>query len=223
MDNIRDTEKHQNDVIDVPAIIDATPTGIMQAIDIADYSQFLYNANISGKSVTDFTSEGIKTIALQYGISTGEVDIKFLNDDCTEAIFKCTATNQHGQTASVNIWQSKTEYGKENRFWIEKGTTRAIRNAQKALLPVELIKSALQKAIAKGVAKQSEIAKAQKHCSTAYQKRKSDGRTKRDLLNAAEEAWGLPNTEWDVELWTQFAYALGADDFDKAIENGGIA
>ena len=28
------------------ATVDATPAGIMEAIEIADYSQFLYNANM---------------------------------------------------------------------------------------------------------------------------------------------------------------------------------
>jgi len=54
---------------------------------------------------------------------------------------------QTGQTATVKILQGKQEFGRPNRFWIEKGTTRVIRNAQKALLPIGLLRSALQKAI----------------------------------------------------------------------------
>ena len=228
MKNDKEKNKETNEIIDVPATlaVDATPTGILQAIDIADYSQFLYNANMGGKAVTDFTSEGIKTIALQYGISTGEVSIKFLEGDSEAAIFSCTATNPHGQTASVNVWQSKFEKGRENRFWIEKGTTRAIRNAQKALLPVDLLKSALQKAIAKGEAEQGDIAAAQKRAGAAYKTRTekqvaADTRGKRELLGAAEEAWGLANTEWDSELWHAFADALETEDFDDALEKNG--
>ena len=74
------------------ATVDATPAGIMEVIEIADYSQFLYNANMGGKPVTDFTSEGIETISLQYGISTGPVEIQFL-DDGNAAIFTSTATH----------------------------------------------------------------------------------------------------------------------------------
>ena len=88
------------------ATVDATPAGIMEAIKIADYSQFLYNANMGDKPVTDFTSEGIKTIALQYGISTGTVEIQFL-DDGNAAIFTCTATHQNGQTAKGEAEQSE--------------------------------------------------------------------------------------------------------------------
>jgi len=54
------------------------------------------------------------------------------------------------QTATVKILQEKQEFGRSNRYWIEKGTTRVIRNAQKALLPVGLLKSALEKAIIAG-------------------------------------------------------------------------
>jgi len=99
--------------------------------------------------VTGLSAEGVKTLPLQFGISTGAVDIEFLDDMRTEALFTCTATNmQTGQTATVKILQEKREYGnRSNRYWIEKGTTRVIRNAQKALLPVGLLKSALEKAI----------------------------------------------------------------------------
>jgi len=99
--------------------------------------------------VTDLSVEGVKTLPLQFGISTGDVDIEFLDDMRTEALFTCTATNmQTGQTATVKILQEKREYGnRSNRYWIEKGTTRVIRNAQKALLPVGLLKTALEKAI----------------------------------------------------------------------------
>jgi len=48
----------------------------------------------------------------------------------------------------VKILQEKQEYGNRgNRYWIEKGTTRVIRNAQKALLPIGLLKTALEKVI----------------------------------------------------------------------------
>lgn len=216
-------EHHETEQINEPeettalATVDATPAGIMAAIEIADYSQFLYNANMGGKPVTAFTSEGIKTISLQYGISTGPVEIQFL-DDGNAAIFTCTATHQNGQTASVNVYQSKMDYGKENKFWIEKGTTRAIRNAQKALLPVELLKTALQRAIAKGEAEQSEITKAQARCSRIYREREKElQRSKRELLQDAADAWDLEFAEWDVELWHQFADALESSDFESAI------
>ena len=92
------------------------------------------------------------------------------------------------------------------------------------MLPVELLKTALQKAIAKGEAQQGDIAAAQKRAGAAYKTRTAkevatDTRSKRELLRAAEDAWGLVNTEWDSELWHAFADALEAEDFDGAIEN----
>jgi len=125
-----------------------TPRNLLEQIDLDDYKQFLYSFESRGETVTDLSAEGVKTLALQFGISTGEVDIEFLDEAKSEALFTCTATNmQTGQTATVKILQGRQEFGRSNRYWIEKGTTRVIRNAQKALLPVGLLKSALEKAI----------------------------------------------------------------------------
>jgi len=111
-----------------------TPRSILDSIDPEDYKQFLIEYRFGGVAVTDLSAEGVKTLALQFGISTGEVDIEFLDEARTEALFTCTATNmQTGQTATVNIYQEKREFGRSNRYWIEMGTTRMIRNAQKAL------------------------------------------------------------------------------------------
>ena len=57
---------------------------------------------------------------------------------------------------------------RDNPHWISKGCSRSIRNAIKARLPVQLFKTALQKAIASGEAKQSAIVEAQKACGQAY-------------------------------------------------------
>jgi len=125
-----------------------TPRNLLEQIDLDDYKQFLYSFESRGETVTDLSAEGVKTLALQFGISTGEVDIEFLDEAKSEALFTCTATNmQTGQTATVKILQGRQEFGRSNRYWIEKGTTRVIRNAQKALLPVGLLKTALEKAI----------------------------------------------------------------------------
>ena len=200
--------------------IDATPAGIMESIDIAAYAQFLYNANIGGEERIGFNAEGIKTIALQYGISTGPVEVMFLNEDKTEAVFSCTATNIHtGQTASVNVSQSKISYGKESKFWIETGTSRAIRNSQKALLPVHLLKTALQKAIAKGEAEKSKIAEAQKKCTEAFKKYTGE-LSKEQCLAVAENAFGMSYIQWDSELWDLFATALQSEDFEAALPDG---
>jgi len=63
-----------------------------------------FTVESKGGTVTDLSAEGVKTLALQFGISTGAVDIEFLDDARTEALFTCTATNmQTGQTATVKI------------------------------------------------------------------------------------------------------------------------
>lgn len=202
------------EIIDVPATIDATPTGILATIEIQDYSQFLTSYSVSGQLVTEFTAEGIKTIALQYGISTGDVEIQETRNG-SGAIFRCTATNTHtGQTASVNVYQSfTTATGKEDRFWVEKGTTRAIRNAQKALLPVGLLKIALQKAIQQGNAQQSDLIQAQRETTKVWQSIEADffdiGVSKREVFDAAQE-WLGDAEMWDAETWRRFAVALKA-------------
>ena len=133
---------------------------ILAPLELSDYSQFLYPTNFGGKAGQDFTAEGIKTIGLQNGISTGDVKIKFLNDEKTIALFYCTATDRDGNTSKRVVKQHETENGRVNPHWIEKGIARAERNAIKARLPIQLFKTALQKAIAQCEAKQSAIVEA---------------------------------------------------------------
>ena len=137
--------------VEAPQATQITPSErILAPLSLEDYSQFLYDTNYGGKPGKDFTAEGIKTIGLQNGISTGEVKIEFLNDEKTEALFYCTATDRNGDTSQRVIKQCENEHGRINPNWIEKGCARAERNAIKARLPVQLFKTALEKAIATG-------------------------------------------------------------------------
>lgn len=108
---------------------------LLSILELSDLTQFLYDTNYGGKAGKDFTAEGIKTIGLQNGISTGEVKIEFLNDEKTEALFYCTATDRHGDTSERVVKQGEKENGRINPNWIEKGIARAERNAIKARLP----------------------------------------------------------------------------------------
>ena len=140
------------------AIAPITPAEqVLTPLQIADYSQFLYDTNFGGKRGKDFTAEGIKTIGLQNGISTGDVRVEFLNNEKTKKLFYCTATDANGNTSERVVKQCELENGRVNPHWIEKGIARAERNAIKARIPVQLFKTALQKAIAAGEAKQAAI------------------------------------------------------------------
>ena len=169
-----------------------------------DYSQFLYETNYGGKRGQDFTAEGIKTLGLNNGISTGDVRIEFLNDEKTEALFYCTATDRNGDTSSVVIQQNRKENGRDNPHWISKGCSRAIRNAIKARLPVQLFKMALKKAIDAGEVKQSAIVEAQRQLSVAWAERDESlcHIKKTTFYKAAQQEYGDAD-DWDADTWHQ--------------------
>ena len=177
---------------------------ILAPLELPDYSPFLYNTNYGGKPGQDFTAEGIKTLGLNNGISTGEVRVEFLNPEQTVALFYCTATDRNGDTSSVVVKQTETENGRINPHWIEKGSSRAIRNAIKARLPVQLFKTALQKAIAAGEAKQSAIVVAQQQLSVAWDKRDESlySIDKATFFKAAQVEYG-ESEHWDADTWQQ--------------------
>ena len=177
---------------------------ILAPLELSDYSQFLYETNYGGKKGQDFTAEGIKTIGLNNGISTGDVRIEFLNDEKTEALFYCTATDHNGDESSVVIQQNKRENGRENPHWISKGCSRAIRNAIKARLPVQLFKTALQKSIAAGEAKQSAIVESQRALGVAWAERDESlyHINKKHFYDAAQREYG-DSDEWDANTWQQ--------------------
>lgn len=194
---------------------------ILAPIGIADYSQFLYSTNYGGKPGQDFTAEGIKTIGLQNGISTGDVRIKFLNDQKTKALFYCVATDRDGNTSERVVKQTEKENGRVNPHWVEKGCARAERNAIKAHLPIQLFKTALQKAIAAGEAKQSAIVEAQRALGTAFAERDESlcHISKKQFYAAAQAEYGEAD-QWDADTWHQVINDLAKlTDWVKAITN----
>ena len=182
---------------------------ILAPLELSDYSQFLYDTNYGGKKGQDFTAEGIKTIGLQNGISTGNSRIEFLNDEKTEALFYCTATDRNGDTSEVVIQQNQNENGHNNPHWISKGSSRAIRNAIKARIPVQLFKTALQKAIAAGEARQSAIIEAQHALGVAWAERNESlhHTDKPCFYKAAQAEYGDAEL-WDAEQWKQITSDL---------------
>ena len=185
-------DEHQN--IETTAIVEAdahpvTPSEqILAPLGIADYSQFLYEHSYGGKKGLDFTYEGIKTLGLNNGISTGKVRVEFINDDNTEALFYSTATDHNGDTSSIVVKGKETEHERVNPNWVSKYSSIAIRNAIKARLPIQLFKIALQKAIAQGEAKQSAIVEAQRQLGIAWDERDESLHhiNKRQFFNAAQ-------------------------------------
>ena len=177
---------------------------ILAPLELSDYSQFLYSTNFGGQKGQDFTYEGIKTLGLNNGISTNDVKVEFLNDEKTDALFYCRATDRNGDTSDVVVRQKETENGRVNPNWVEKGCSRAIRNAIKALLPVQLFKTALQKAILAGDAKQSAIVEAQKALGVAWTERDESlcNIDKRTFFKAAQREYG-ESEHWDADTWIQ--------------------
>ena len=182
---------------------------ILAPLILENYSQFLYSTNFGGQKGQDFTAEGIKTLGLHNGISTGEVRVEFLNDQKTEALFYCTATDANGNASERVVKQTETENGRVNPHWIEKGIARAERNAIKARLPVQLFRTALQKAIAAGEAKQSAIVEAQKALAIAWAERDTrlHHTNKRTFFNAAQQEYG-ESESWEAETWRQITADL---------------
>ena len=205
--------EHQNKEIAIAEISESRPITpserILAPLSLSDYSQFLYNTNYGGNPGQDFTAEGIKTIGLQNGISTGDVRIEFLNDEKTEALFYCTATDRNNDTSERVVKQCECENGRVNPHWIEKGIARAERNAIKARIPVQLFKTALQKVIAAGEAKQSAIVEAQQALGVAWSERDESlcHIHKKAFFKAAQQEYGDADN-WDADTWNQIRIDL---------------
>ena len=182
---------------------------ILAPLTLSDYSQFLYSTNYGGKPGQDFTAEGIKTLGLNNGISTSDVRVEFLDDAKTDALFYCRATDRNGETSDVVVRQKETENGRVNPNWVEKGCSRAIRNAIKTRLPVQLFKTALQKALLAGEAKQSAIVEAQKALGVAWTERDESlcNVNKKAFFKAAQAEYG-ESEHWGTETWQQILTEL---------------
>ena len=177
---------------------------ILAPLELSGYSHFLYSTNYGGKPGQDFTFEGVKTLGLNNGLSTSDVRIEFLDDAKTDALFYCRATDRNGDTSDVVIRQKKTENGRVNPNWVENDCSRAIRNAIKARLPIQLFKSVLQRSIAAGEAKQSAIVVAQQQLSVAWDERDESlySIDKATFYKAAQREYG-ESEYWDTETWNQ--------------------
>ena len=211
----------ENALVEVEAeAMPLTPSEqVLAPMELSDFSQFLYATNYGGKPGQDFTAKGIKTIGLNNGISTSDVRVEFLDDAKTDALFYCRATDRNGDTSDVVVRQRETENGRVNPNWVEKGCSRAIRNAIKARLPVQLFRTALQKAIAAGQAKQSTIVEAQRQLSVAWCERDETlgNIDKRTFFNAAQQEYG-ESESWEAETWRQITADLqNCEEWVKSI------
>ena len=216
-------EHSSTELVEVKAHAITPAERILAPLELSDYSQFLYETSYGGVKGQDFTFEGIKTLGLNNGISTGEVRIEFLNEAKTEALFYCTGTNRDGDSSGVVIQQNRKDNGRDNPHWIAKGCSRAIRNAIKARLPVQLFKMALKKAIAAGEAKQSAIVEAQRQLSVAWAERDEtihESIHKKDFYKAAQAEYGDAD-DWNAETWQQIIIDLTTlADWVKSIPKG---
>ena len=214
-------EHNSTELVEVKAHAITPAERILAPLELSDYSQFLYETSYGGKKGQDFTAEGIKTLGLNNGISTSDVRVEFLNDEKTEALFYCTATDRNGDTSSVVIQQNQKENGRINPHWISKGCSRAIRNAIKARLPVQLFKTALQKAIAAGKVRQSAIIEAQKALAIAWAERDESLLCvhKKAFFSAAQHEHGDADN-WDADTWQQILTDLTTlADWVKAVRS----
>ena len=214
-------EHNSTELVEVKAHAITPAERILAPLELSDYSQFLYETSYGGKKGQDFTAEGIKTLGLNNGVSTSDVRVEFLNDEKTEALFYCTATDRNNDTSSVVIQQNQKENGRINPHWISKGCSRAIRNAIKARLPVQLFKTALQKAIAAGEVKQSAIVEAQRKMSAAWGKRdESLSHIKKPSFYAAAQVEYGDSEYWDADNWSQIITDLqNLADWVKAVRS----
>lgn len=172
---IEDKNKKSTALVEVEAeVTHLTPSErILTPLELSDYSQFLYETNYGGIKGQDFTAEGIKTLGL-HNSSTGD-------------------------TSSVVIQQNRNEHGRDNPNWITKGSARAIRNAIKARLPVQLFKTTLRKASEVG-----NIVEIQRQLSVAWTQRGDClcNINKRQFFLAAQVEYG-DCKYWDVDTWQQ--------------------
>ena len=107
------------------------------------------------------------------------------------------------------IQQNQNENGRINPHWISKGAARAIRNAIKARLLVQLFKTALKKAIDAGEAKQSAIVEAQRALGVAWSERDESlcHIKKTTFYKAAQSEYGDAD-DWESETWNQIIIDL---------------
>ena len=194
----------------IAEVVPVTPVEqVLTSLQKSDYSDFLYETNFGGKRGKEFTAEGIKTLGLNNGISTGPVQVEFLDPEKMVALFHCTATDANGNTSERVVKQCELENGRVNPHWIEKGCARAERNAIKARIPVQLFKTALRKAISAGEAKQSAIIELQRKSSIAWAERDESlcHIDKKAFFTAAQREYG-ESDQWDAETWRQITADL---------------
>lgn len=138
------------------------------------------------------------------------------------ALVKVEAEVTHLTPDERVVKQCERENGRVNPTWVEKGIARAERNAIKARPPVQLFKTALQRAIAAGEAKQSAVVEAQKELSVAWCERdKSLGHLDKPTFYRASQVEYGESEYWDSDTWRQVITDLKEiADWVKAIGKG---
>ena len=216
-------EAMMSDIIEGTALVSSTeiqgnPISLLGDIDITDFSEYLYEFSQGGKTVVDLNAHGVRHLAMMLHISIESTDVQETSDG-KGWVVKAKAKNvRFGTCYESAVFQSKF-YGakrgdaepRPDHQSLEKAMTRAQRNAIRGLIPTDMIKRLIQKAVAEGQAKQSAIIQAKDKCRTEMKRQKesleSHGISIAAVYEYTVQVKGDPET-WAAEDWNELAAAV---------------
>ena len=201
---------------------DARPSAYVENVKAETFAEYLVPITFGGQVKTDLSAYGIEHLAAELGISI--VDQSFTEND-THYFMKSTAQCEHtGRKSVATVSQPKqtTAHGqvKDDANALEKASRRGNRNALRQMIPVQLLKKLIERAIREGKAKQSAISEAQARCTEAYEANaEALGMSKREVFAIAQQSFGDSDT-WTVDDWETLAEAMNQPDKFDTYFNG---
>ena len=212
-----------SEIIESTALVPANesqgnPISLLGDINITDFSEYLYEFSQGGKTVVDLNAHGIRHLAMMLHVSIEETEVSETSDGKAWLV-KARATNvRFGTSYESAVVQAKfyrpkrgeTEPRADHQA-LEKALTRAQRNAMRGLIPTDMIKRLILKAVEEGKAKQSAIIQAKNKCRAEMKRQKESleslGISPAEVYEYAVQVNGDPET-WGEGTWDELSTAV---------------
>ena len=200
----------------------SAPNAVLNAFSVQTFSQYLSTWQIQGTSVTDFSAAGYRHLAGEFGISIAEQEVSTADDG--GYLIQTRAECPDGRSNVCWVYQATQRTDKRTGelkpipHALEIGSQRGARNAIKALLPAEALKTLLQQAVKTGEAQKSALSEAQQGARQALREMRHPLRemelNPEDAFEIAKQEQGEDTSEWGVTEWNRFARKVRGLDED---------
>ena len=119
-----------------------TQNVLAEMLEAGQMDKYLYSYTKGNQEVCDLNVDGINRLSIACGVDMEDIEI--IEDTDSHITVKATAINADGLRRFGMVREPKVKFNKPNEYALQNATSKAQRNAMKALLPMSVVREAIR-------------------------------------------------------------------------------